>query len=150
MAIYFQDELVNNGYLLDKKNGYCVDVEYNRFGIDVGTSKFLFCTCINCQCRTTCNKCEEHSLSGAITIDMVLHRRGKTELRDNIVCVEIKLKHVRTTNNSIACDEQRIKELCNHPTIERQPYYQYGLALHLVSKFETEGLWYHNGESSQF
>lgn len=56
LAIYFQEALEIEGFPFDHGNGYCFDVEYNRFGLTPGASKRLACICRNCEVNKPCAK----------------------------------------------------------------------------------------------
>ncbi len=152
LAIYFEKELMKKGYKFKHESGYCIDVEYNRFGSIPDTSKRIRPICPGCESKETCKKYKANENEGAATVDMILHQRGKTQLEDNVLCVEIKPMHIDENAPSLRCDILRIEQLCtSHNTqIKQQPFYQYGLALHLKCNKTFSGVWYHNGEKSAF
>lgn len=119
----------NNEYssrkIFNNKNGYTVDVEYNRIG-EGGNTKHI-----------DSNKGD----SGAVSIDMVFHRRSAstsptTQRVDNILCVEVKstkTEAVTSNYSKIKSDSERVQALASPFVRESnnlQPSYQFGATVY--------------------
>jgi len=59
--------------------------------------------------------------------DITIHHRTKTEIRDNLLIIEIKIW-------DSTVDFKKLKEFTSAPTDNRKFQYQYGLALSFMPK----------------
>jgi len=102
-------------YLENHFEGWNVDCEYNKVGLD-GTTK--------------------HNAEGAYKRpDIVVHHRGMVERDHNILVIEVKIKNTSE-------DYDKLRDFTAPPRQDRMFQYQYGLALsfrpHLKKKWFPE------------
>ena len=98
-------------YLEEYFEGWNIDCEYNRVGLDGGT---------------------KHNTEGAYRRpDIVIHHRGMIEKEHNLLVIEVKIR-----NSSD--DYSKLRDFTSHPCQNRPFQYQYGLALSFKPSLDTK------------
>ncbi len=90
-------------YLEDYFAGFNVDCEYNKMGFEFDPKHDSY---------------DRHQRA-----DIVIHRRGRTELENNLLVIEIKLE------NDQDDDEKKLYDFTSPPNKNRPFQYQYGLKI---------------------
>ena len=106
-------------YLYQELSGWDVDCEYNK--IESGNE----------------NKCD--SSGGARLPDIIIHQRGRVEIENNLLWVEVKI-----FNNAINGDLKKISEFTARPSGDRKIQYRYGLSISFLPNLKL--IWIKDGE----
>ena len=103
-------------YLEDYFAGFNVDCEYNKMGFEFDPKHDSY---------------DRHKRP-----DIVIHRRGRTELENNLLVIEIKLE------NDQDDDEKKLYDFTSPPNKNRPFQYQYGLKISFLPKLQLK--WFHD------
>lgn len=107
-------------YLESYFPGWNVDCEYNKVGTGINS---------------------KHDSSGSHKRpDIVIHKRERTEIENNLLVIEIKM------NPNDSSDELKLKDFTSPPNHERTFQYQNGLKI--VFGQEIELKWFRNGQQT--
>lgn len=105
-------------YLFPHFPGWDVDCEYNRVGFE--------------------NELKRTSANDYKRPDVIIHKRGCPERKDNLLWIEVKV-----SNSDVKDDIEKLREFTSPPTGARKIQYKYGLSLSFVPNIIT--VWIENG-----